>query len=200
MPDWIKIVREMATALTQPPKTCHFWSCSRSIREDHFFCYEHFLDFKDGLIDECPGCNRGKDVQYGVCLQCKRNPPPHLTRLRAEKAHSRRQWYKPEYSALWEHGDASATQFFVYILKLDGGDFYAGQTRDLRARLTEHRDGRVQSTAHRGSKLVWFGGVPSREEATRIEVMLKERIDKNPREIRKMVINFRDLMRELDYS
>ena len=85
-------------------------------------------------------------------------------------------------------------------MKLDGGNFYAGQTRELRERLSEHRDGRVRSTAGRNPKLVWFSTVPSREEATDWEADLKKLVDSNPREIRRMYLSFQDLVRELDYS
>ncbi len=33
-----------------------------------------------------------------------------------------------------------------------------------------------------------------------MEVELKKLIDSNPREVRRMIIGFRDLVRELDYS
>ena len=157
-------------------------------------CYDHWMDFQDGLVDECPGCGRAKDAQYGQCLDCYRSPP----RQQARAAKTR--WYKPEYSPAWDAGDAVATQFFVYVLKLDGGDFYAGQTRELRERLLEHSDGRVKSTEGRNPKLVWFGILPTREAATSVEVELKRLVDANPREIRRMVIGFRDLVRELDHS
>lgn len=74
----------------------------------------------------------------------------------------------------------------------------AGQTRELRERLSEHRDGKVKSTARRNPRLVWFGILPTREAATQMEVELKKLIDSNEREIRRMVIDFQDLVRELD--
>ena len=90
-------------------------------------------------MDECPGCGRAKDAQYGQCLDCYGSPPRQQVRAKANT----NRWYKREYSPAWDAGDAAATQFFVYLLKLDGGTFYAGQTRELRERLSEHRDGRV---------------------------------------------------------
>ena len=112
----------------------------------------------------------------------------------------RYRWYKPEYSEAWDQADATADRFFVYVLKLDGGEFYAGQTRELRERLSEHRDGRAKSTAGRNPKLVWFGIVGTREAATAMEVELKKLVHSNPREIRRMVLSFRDLTSELDFS
>ena len=187
--------RGLASAGPSKKKACLFWDCDVSIRDDHIFCYEHYQDFQDGLIDECPGCGLGKYEQYEECLDCYRNP-----QRRRAAAPTTTRWYKPEYSVEWEKGDATADHFFVYILKLDGGRFYAGQTRELRERLSEHRDGSVQSTAGRSPKLGWFDIVSSREVATQFEVELKKLVDSNPREVRRMIIRFRDLVRELDYT
>ena len=99
-----------------------------------------------------------------------------------------------EHSKTWEKGDESADQFFVYILKLDGGKFYAGHTRELRERLAEHRDGETMSTAGKNPKLVWYSMLPTREQVAAREVELKKLINSNPREIRRMVISFQDLV------
>ena len=88
--------------------------------------------------------------------------------------------------------------FFIYILKLDGGKFYAGHTRELRERLSEHRDGKTRSTAGKNPRLVWFDTVDTREEAAEVEATLKELIDRNEREVRRMVTEFLDLIREVD--
>jgi len=85
-------------------------------------------------------------------------------------------------------------------VKLDGGKFYAGQTRELRERLSEHRDGETMATAGKNPKLVWYSMLPTREQVAAREVELKKLINSNPREIRRMVISFRDLVQELDYS
>lgn len=220
MPDWKKVIKDIAQSIevsvgeanarqqvrkrgTAPyrrpsaKKTCLFWDCGVAIRSDHVMCYDHYAELQDGLVDECPGCNRAKYAEYEVCLDCYRKPhrPPQSRASRPSH-----QWYKPEYSAAWAKGDAKASEFFVYILKLDGGQFYAGQTRELRERMSEHRDGKTQSTGGRNPKLVWFTTFPTREAATSMEVEMKKLVDANPREIRRMVIKFRDFVKELDYS
>ncbi len=219
MPDWGKILKEIRESLveaareanarqqarrTRPivvqhyePNVCLFWDCKRTIRPEHVFCDEHYQEFQDGLIDECPRCGLAKGAQYDVCLDCYRS-----RRDRAVPAQTtqRNNWYKPEYSPAWGERDATADRFFVYILKLDGGQLYAGQTRELRERLSEHKDGGVQSTKGRNPKLVWLVIVSTRETAATVEVDIKKLIDSNPREIRRMVVGFRDLVRELDYS
>ena len=88
----------------------------------------------------------------------------------------------------------------MYILVLKTGKFYAGQTRSLRERMMEHKDNMVKSTANQEPKLVWFSQCPSREIATSLESNLKVLVDKNPRKIRTMVIEFEDLMNTLDIS
>ena len=70
------------------------------------------------------------------------------------------------------------TSFFIYILKLDDGKFYAGHTRELRERMGEHRDGKAKSTADKNPLLVWFEIVDTRKEAAEREAQLKELIDK----------------------
>jgi len=172
---------------------CQFWECGRPIRPDHFLCYDHFQDLEEDLIDQCPSCKRFKNIDYSLCLEC------HRTRQAPPRRPASPNRYERESSPQWEAGDAMASEFYVYILRLDGGQFYAGQTRDLRARLMEHREGGTSSTAGRNPKLAWFDIVPTRDEATSMEVRLKDLIDRNPREIRKMFIRFNDLLKEVDH-
>ena len=108
--------------------------------------------------------------------------------------------YDKEFSRNWVSGDAEATEFFVYILKLDGNTFYAGQTRELRERLMEHRDGDTVSTAGKNPKLVWFTKVSTRDKAVTLEAELKRLCDKNPREVRRRVRQFQDLVEQLDFT
>lgn len=99
MPDWKRVLSEIAKSVeaaaresrTTPrgrqvafresyrPNKCLFWDCNASIRADYVFCYDHFLDLQEGLIDECPGCGQAKDIQYDVCLKCYRIRRPILS-------------------------------------------------------------------------------------------------------------------------
>lgn len=229
MPNWKKIANDMATIIegvvqesasrqrtgssrsqlaqkrTGRRKFCLFWNCSTPIPHNYFLCGIHYKGFQENKVDECPGCNRAKDSQYDLCRDCYNSLPTQHYRNgngngRVRSAAASYKWYKKEYSPAWEKGDAAASEFFVYILKLEGGSFYAGQTRELRERLSEHRDGNTMSTAGKNPKLVWFAAFPSRDAATSMEVDLKKLIDTNPREIRRLVVRFRDFIRELDYS
>ena len=194
------LTRAKTRGSTYQSNRCLFWDCQTPVRADHVFCYDHYQDLQYSLIDECTGCGRAKDIQYDFCLDCYRNQRSQSAKNTSINKSSSYQWYRPEYSQAWEKQDASASRFFVYILKLDGGQFYAGQTRELKERLSEHKDGKTKSTAGKNPKLVWFSVVESREEATNVEVELKKLIDTNPREIRRMMIRFRDLVRELEYN
>ena len=80
---------------------------------------------------------------------------------------------------------------------MDDGDFYIGHTRELRERLSEHRDQRVQSTAGRNPRLQYFEVLPTREDAERREAELKRIRDSNPRQIRRMIISFLERVREI---
>ena len=109
-------------------------------------------------------------------------------------------WYSKEYSPEWDKRDASAAEFNGNILKMDGCRFCAGQTREFRDRISERRDGSTKSTAGKNPKLVWFAQMPIRNAATTREVELKNLVDDNPREVRRMVVRIQDFIREDDYD
>ncbi|MCH7607950.1 MAG: GIY-YIG nuclease family protein [Chloroflexi bacterium] len=177
-------------------KICEFWSCQEEIREDHFLCRDHHSELQQDLINKCPSCGRYKDAQYETCLDCHAKPRPRTTRETNTRYRTRQD---PDPS--WEAGDAEATSFFTYVLKLDGGQFYVGQTRDLRARLMEHRQG-TGADAPRGKhpKLQWFAVMSTRRQAMAKEKQLKELLKQNPREMRNLIIGFRDIYRELEFD
>lgn len=176
--------------------TCRYWECNRHIEHGHFLCAEHYQNRKDGLIDQCPKCQRFKDAESPLCLGCrdKRSVAP-LEPPAAIPAPNRLNGF--EHSNAWTKGDRGADEFFVYVLKLDNGDFYVGQTRELRERLSEHRDQKVLSTAGRNPKLQYFEVLSTREAAELREAELKRVKDSNPRQIRRMIISFHDLVREI---
>jgi len=175
---------------------CGYWSCNRRIRYGHFLCTQHYDDWEDGFVDECPKCGRFKDAEYELCLDCAQGRTSNRWK-RPTSIPSRKQQYAPEHSKAWTKGDKEAGRFFVYILKLNDGSFYVGQTRELRERMSEHRDGKTPSTAGRNPKLQFFGILPSRESASLAEVELKKLVDSNPRQIRRMILGFQDLIREV---
>ena len=178
---------------------CGYWECNRHIPYNHFLCAEHYEDWEDGLIDQCPRCGRFKDAMYKLCLDCVYSRP--VTRWEPPVViPTVNQHYGVEHSEAWAKGDKGVERFFVYILKLEDGDFYVGQTNALRERLSEHRDNKTPSTAGRNPKLQYFEVLPSRETATLREAELKRLKDSNPRQIRRMIIGFQDIIRELEWE
>ncbi len=191
-------------------KTCKFWNCDEKVRYD--YCAAHYRELKAGKINECPGCARAKDVKYPTCIICKDSTKGAVREsskgafkgiTKSEnggKTRARFNKYREEHSDAWSAGDADASEFYVYILKLNDGTFYAGQTREIRERLMEHRDGTTKTTAGKAPKLVWFSTVSTRKQATELEVVVKKICDLNPREVRRWILKFQDLVNELDFS
>ena len=210
MANWSNVLKGIARTVEiamESKGECAFWNCTKTVRSGYVLCYNHFKGSAAGRVNVCGCCRRYKDARYKQCLNCRERSGNSGSPFEGKNnvtvtAHATRQAksYEPEYSPAWEAGDKEAPVFFVYVLKLKGGYFYAGQTRELRERLSEHRDGRVRSTAGREPKMVFFTEVTTRGEATELEVELKKAIDKNPRVIRRMITDFQDLTRELDFS
>ena len=122
-----------------------------------------------------PGCGEEIPAKHRLC----RN---HF------KAASR---YGREYRDEWTAKDVKSDAFYVYILELDDGTLYAGQTRNLLRRMQEHCDGTTKTTAGRHPLLAWFEQVPTRQAAVEKEADLKHRIDTQPSEVRQMIAAFR---------
>ena len=169
--------------------TCQFWNCDKRIQPNHFLGGQHFNLLLDGFIDVCPNCRRFKHIGWELCLDCNKGHPV------SQQTPSK---HTVEHSEQWRKADEAASRFFVYILKLDDGSFYVGHTRELRERLSEHRDGKVISTAGRNPKLQFWRILHNRETASLAEVELKKWVDSNPRQIRRMILDFQDLIREVE--
>lgn len=176
---------------------CGYWRCNRLIDSRHFLCAEHYEDWQDYLIDECPSCGRFKDSFYELCLDCA-NERKSTKWKPTVKIPARNQQYSVEHSKAWEEGDKHADKFFAYICKLNDGTFYVGHTRELRERMTEHRDDPESPVYGRNPKLQYFEILPDRDSAKLREGELKKVRDSNPRQLRRMIIGFKDLIRELD--
>ncbi|MFC1952618.1 GIY-YIG nuclease family protein [Chloroflexota bacterium] len=174
-----------------PVKQCQFWDCNKNIRANHFLCAEHYEDFEDYVIDKCPECGRYKDIGFDVCKEC------YSTLKKKSPVKESKPQIRVEHSKAWEKGDQGIEKFFVYILKNDIGEFYAGHTRDLRVRLGEHRDGKTKSTSGKNLALQYFETVNNRKAAELKEVEFKKLINSNERKVRKMIQDFQDLHREI---
>ncbi len=172
---------------------CTFWNCRIPVTTKGFYlCRHHYKKSQDGQVDKCPDCGQYKSATYASCLNCRFK--------KSSTSSKSSEYYPQEYSKAWESGDAEATTFYVYVLKLNDGSFYAGHTREINERLMEHRDGRVKSTANRDPKFVWFAEVDSRDEATRLEAEVKKICDQDSREMRRWIIDLRIIVEELDFE
>ena len=103
--------------------------------------------------NRCPKCGNSKNADFDLCYDCNK--------------------YAPESSRRWNTLDSLYTEFYVYILRLNDGELYVGQTRDLERRLMEHEEGKSSSTSGRNPKLIWSNIVDTREQATNLELQLK---------------------------
>lgn len=64
--------------------------------------------------------------------------------------------------------------FYVYILKLNNGTYYAGFTTNLKERIIDHNKGDVSHTKKfRPVKLVWYSAFVSKKNALEFERYLK---------------------------
>ena len=127
--------------------------------------------------DRCsfPGCRRRLRIQRFQQLGVRRYCGKHA-------------YFKLESSSNWARADDGCDRFYVYILKLDGKPrMYVGQTRDLRRRVREHRDGRTKATAGKRPELVWYCVVGSRSEAVQYEQRLKLWVRFRRRKVRRLV-------------
>ncbi len=191
---------------------CQYWDCDERIRTGYFLCSAHYKGREEGLVDECPECDRYKDAEYELCLECHKRTRQRArsssgdTTSRARRTSSKRsgtvaerkRTYKTEASDRWAANDEGIDEFYVYILRLREGGFYVGHTRDLRARVMEHKDGQVPSTKGRDPKLAWFATGQSRVVVATHEAELKSLVKRNERAIRNMIIKFQDLVGEVE--
>ncbi len=150
-------------------KVCGYWRCNKRIPDNSFLCAEHYEDWDEGLINQCPVCNRFKDVMHYLCPDCfggrsvvpwkphVRIPPSkqqHEVEYSEARANGKSQIATRAgegagYSYSWMDSHLSPARCFVYILEFDDGQFYVGHTIDLRKQLAEHRKQKASSLTGR---------------------------------------------------
>ncbi len=71
----------------------------------------------------------------------------------------------------YQRYDDNCHRFFVYVLKLENGWYYAGQTKNICRRILDHFAGCGATTTkkHPPIKIVCIGVYPTREEAIKRE-------------------------------
>ena len=86
--------------------------------------------------------------------------------------------------------------WYVYIIELEDGGYYVGQTNDLPTRCAEHAlGGGAKATATQKGKLVWFSHTHAREAAKAMEARLQAANERSPHEIQVLAGRFQDLVR-----
>lgn len=157
---------------------CSYAGCGKEIPADHYLCVRHYSKHQEGTAGPCPseGCRRFRSLDYERCADCGRSAGP-------------------ESDPAWTPGDEGRGAFYAYLL-LQGGQFYAGHTRDLRERLWEHRSGDCRATspefAGEPARLVWFQEFATREVAANRELELKQLLLQDRRAALIMVFRFQD--------
>ncbi len=64
--------------------------------------------------------------------------------------------------------------FYAYILLLSNNEYYAGHSKNLKDRLTEHKEGKVSATKSFGPvTLVYYSAFQTKEKAISFEKYLK---------------------------
>ena len=160
--------------VTTNTKTCAYQSCHRKVSGINYLCSEHYAAKQTGAIDKCPECGSFKETKFPLCFDCRRKlEKPAQRKASLENSLSDEPIRKRNYPKAWSKRDETASRFFAYILKLDGGEFYAGHTRDLRERISEHQDDCTKSIAGRNPRLQYFEILPSRDAAEKRETELK---------------------------
>ena len=92
---------------------CAKIGCDKPVTYDRLLCYTHWQQYDRYEIFECERCHRLDEVLVGpedeLCFDCMRlgEVPVHV------------------------HAQLTYQEHYLYILKLDGGDFYVGRTNDL---------------------------------------------------------------------
>ena len=206
-----------------PTKLCGFWDCEEEIDDKYEVCRDHYADFRDGYLDECPECGWLKDEQYELYLSCHRGDTEQVDKpsglfgrvvqavregLEETNQREKRPARPPQREKTPEpvvpgrsitepRRDDDTEVFYAYICECNDGGFYAGQTNDLRARIYEHRRGKTKSLVGREPKLVWFSRTRTRDDARTYEKYLWELINSNERAITRLVIEFNDLIGEI---
>lgn len=155
---------------------CAAKGCAKPVTYEKPLCYPHWLEFDGFGIGECEKCHFFSfeptvREDAPLCFDCK--------------------WDKDV--PIHDHAPIEVELRYLYILQLDGGQFYIGQTYDLEARLVEHQQGRTSSTRGRNPELVWFEYHVGDKQGLledETEFTLLNKSESGRREILQMILNW----------
>lgn len=173
-------------------KRCATDGCSRTsgITFDKPLCYPCWVEFDHFAIAECDRCHWFDDVESLYDTAQVNHPAQEQYETLCSDCARKRD--VPVYA----HGPVEHYTRYIYILKLDGGKYYVGQTGDLELRLQEHKDGLTTSTKGNNPRLAYFEERKgNKDELNEEENVLTQLNVRNPRAIRRMVNDWQKLMR-----
>ena len=196
------------TTATQP---CARSECDKKATYEKPLCYEHWLEWDAGDLEECNRCRQfynssgGEMFVYWEMEWFEEFPPycDHCLWMICQQQERPVPWEGPKAvdKPVLAHADIQRTIRYVYFLKLSDNTYYVGQTYDLKIRLREHRDGLQRQTKNKDPKLVYFeqdlGGRRATDEREQALIMLNQS-GAGQRRIRQMVEAFRAPLRLLD--
>jgi predicted GIY-YIG superfamily endonuclease len=180
-------------------------------------CYAHWQQWDRRELIECSRCHwfmasnieeasRWKDWSH--CLQdftCDPRLPSALHDALPQFRHQR-----VKLPSLDEYGQIppilarasiARTLRHVYVLKLEGGHLYVGQTTNLPVRMVEHRDGAVPSTKGKNPKLAYYEAYEGDKDRVITREVELTRMNQSPsgrRQLRQMIEDFRAPLRLVD--
>ena len=174
---------------------CARIGCAAPVTYAKPLCYEHWKEFDRHLLHECEKCHRFFDSldlavrwderlgklmgEWHLCLDCNQGSDVQV--------HA--------------HAPVEHQTRYLYILKLDGGQYYVGRSNDLEIRLKEHQDGLTRSTAGKHPKLLWFERWEGdTKELDAEEDFLTQMANKQPRRLRQMIADWQGPLRLVDLN
>ena len=219
----LAVTRELATAVRRPglPKPgsqfCARLGCQRPATFERPLCHPHWKEWDAYELAECARCHWllapdfNEAFGFSGLVEERSDVGFHCDPCLAEVLHPDEWPWKggPDRERLGEvpvvlaHAPLVRVLRYVYILKLDGGEMYVGQTPNLVIRMQEHRDGLAPSTKGKHPRLVYFEtyeGEKARVTERENELTLRNLDGLGRRRLREMVENFQAPLRLVDFN
>ena len=137
-----------------------------------------------------------KLMEKGLCINCydetfnKENKVIQPNPNKVKKVSNKRSYRLEDYRS-WERADNGKVIFYVYIQLLNDGDYYVGQTGDIRTRLFQHTERHnTKGTMHKNPKFVFYETFPTREIACYREYELKQLNENNQQKLDRLISEF----------
>ncbi|MFC2034069.1 hypothetical protein ACFLTT_01510 [Chloroflexota bacterium] len=180
-------------------KVCGYWDCNKRIIDDQILCNEHQERMVRGTVNQCPECDRFKDVMYNLCLDCyygrSVNTRSKIADVSVPEGHG-----NIEFSEAWTDGFMEKERYFVYILEFGGGVLYVGHAQKLHEEIAAHMERKSSIAVGSNPKLQYVEILANRESAEMREIELKRLIETNPQQISLMIETFKENLNHLDLT